>query len=658
MSQRGRKKERRAQADAGEPRLSPAKRRAFMAVTLLFPFLLVAFAEGILRVAGYGESHPLFVADETRPEYLRQNPEVARRYFRNTENVPRGLVDYFDRDKREGSFRIVVQGASSAAGFPFYYGAAFSRLLQDRLQESMPERLIEVVNTAVAAVNSYTLVDFADEIIRQRPDAVVIYAGHNEYYGALGVGSTESMGGMPPGAVRTLLYLQRYRVVQAVQQGLSGLASTADDLRRDGTLMERMVREQHIPYGSVTFERGLRQFESNLSVLLRKYQRAGIPVFIATLASNERDHAPFVSLNGRPEYSDRSPVVERLLVEGRFEEAVAESRMMVESAPEWAMGHFLIGRGLLGIGDVAGAREALERARDLDALRFRAPGVMNDIIRRTAEAHGATVVEVRDVLASSSPDRLVGAELMTEHLHPNVEGYFLIADAFYDVLVGSGVLGQSFRRVGKESARHRIAFSPIDSLVGAYRVAQLKSHWPFQPAGTRIDFLDTLIIRSETERIARDLFLERISWTEARRQERALYEDRGDLESALLVARAEAQELSIYPDPYVVAGALLLRLGRPPDALAWFERSLQFGETATARRLTGAIILQRGDHALALPHLERAVELAPANIQGLYNLAGAYALAGRYSDSRRTAGRLLEITPDHDPAMRLLASLP
>ena len=28
----------------------------------------------------------------------------------------------------------------------------------------------------------------------QEPDAVLIYAGHNEYYGALGVGSTESLG--------------------------------------------------------------------------------------------------------------------------------------------------------------------------------------------------------------------------------------------------------------------------------------------------------------------------------------------------------------------------------------------------------------------------------------------------------------------------------
>ena len=42
----------------------------------------------------------------------------------------------------------------------------------------------------MAAVTSYVLLDFADEIIAQQPDAVVIYTGHNEYLGIGGVGSS------------------------------------------------------------------------------------------------------------------------------------------------------------------------------------------------------------------------------------------------------------------------------------------------------------------------------------------------------------------------------------------------------------------------------------------------------------------------------------
>ena len=49
-----------------------------------------------------------------------------------------------------------------------------------------------------------------DEIIAIEPDAVLIYAGHNEYYGALGTASTESLGGSTI-LVRLYLGLRQYR---------------------------------------------------------------------------------------------------------------------------------------------------------------------------------------------------------------------------------------------------------------------------------------------------------------------------------------------------------------------------------------------------------------------------------------------------------------
>ncbi len=56
---------------------------------------------------------------------------------------------------------------------------------------------IEIINTAMTAVNTYTILDFMDEVIAQKPDAILIYAGHNEFYGALGVASMESLGKYP-----------------------------------------------------------------------------------------------------------------------------------------------------------------------------------------------------------------------------------------------------------------------------------------------------------------------------------------------------------------------------------------------------------------------------------------------------------------------------
>ena len=156
----------------------------------------------------------------------------------------------------------------------------------------------------MAAVNSYTLLDLADEVVAVQPDAVLIYAGHNEYVGALGAASSEALGGSPA-VVRAYLRLRRFRTVQLVRNGLAAIqrasaAPEAGDGRPTSTLMSQMVGEQSVPLGSETYRRGLRQFEENLDLLLARYEAAGVPVFVGTLASNERDQRPFVVATAGP----------------------------------------------------------------------------------------------------------------------------------------------------------------------------------------------------------------------------------------------------------------------------------------------------------------------------------------------------------------------
>src|SRR5688500_3334305 len=63
------------------PALSPRRRRLFFAITLALPWGLLLLAELLLRAAGYGGSHPLFVAASGRPDWLVANPAFGKRYF-------------------------------------------------------------------------------------------------------------------------------------------------------------------------------------------------------------------------------------------------------------------------------------------------------------------------------------------------------------------------------------------------------------------------------------------------------------------------------------------------------------------------------------------------------------------------------------------------
>ena len=63
--------------------LSRSKRAAFYAAMVLVPLLLIGGVEGVLRLAGYGKSYPLFVPYEGAPDFQFMSRDVSKRFFYN-----------------------------------------------------------------------------------------------------------------------------------------------------------------------------------------------------------------------------------------------------------------------------------------------------------------------------------------------------------------------------------------------------------------------------------------------------------------------------------------------------------------------------------------------------------------------------------------------
>jgi lysophospholipase L1-like esterase len=562
---------------------APARRRAFLAITLLAPLLLLLGVEAALRLAGIGALEPLFIPVPKAEGHLQPNPAAVQRFFPDPRRAPEVSIDttWFPAEKAPGTLRIFVQGESSAAGFPYGRWASPAALLQQRLQRAYPEREVEVINTGMAAVTSYVLLDFAEEILAQRPDAVVIYTGHNEFLGIGGVGSSLASASSPALA-RTIATLRRLHLYRALERGLGSFGTGADPLAaRDGTLMSKVAAERSIPLGSPHYERGLGQFRGNLDRLLARYQAAGIPVFIGTLASNERDQAPFAS-GDDPADSARA----------RFER----------------------GRALEAAGDYAAARTEYLAAKDRDELRFRAPEDFNQVIRAVAEARGATVVDVQGALAAASSNGIIGAGLMLEHVHPNVDGYFRLASAYFPALVRW--LGPPAVAVDEAIARREIPVTAVDRLHGEYRVAALLNDWPFVPE-RRPTTLPAPADR--VEEIAQSWFAGRLGWIEAMNEALAWYQQQGNNGEAARVAANLAEAFVTSAEAQAAAGRLLLKANEPARGQRFLRRAvtLDGGRIETLLSLAQSQFMQ-GNVVGSIATLEAALKQHPGDSRVTY----------------------------------------
>ena len=568
---------------------TPDKRRSraptwlLALLTLCVPVAILGTAEAVLRAFGYGGHEPLFVTSDAPSGHLGVNPLVATRFVADPSRPPLTAIDrtFFRVVRPEGGLRIVVQGGSSAAGFPYGRWGALAGMLQNRLRLALPDREVEVIGTAMSAVNSYTLLDLADEIVSIAPDAVLIYSGHNEYLGILGVGSTYVLSGSRAIKLAFLRVrdLALFQALQRLRGALRGTATGDEEAAADapGTLMALVVGERNIPFDSDLYHRGLDQFRSNLSDLLVRYADAGIAVFLATLASNERDHPPFASglrqETAAADYARRLARAEAAFREGALDEALADVDEALAVDDSSADAHFLRGRILDLRDDGAAAHRAYQSAADRDLLRFRAPKAMNDIVRELAHTFGATLVDVQAAFAEASPRGIIGEELMLEHLHPNAEGYFLLADAFYDALRTSPRVTDFVVDVPDEQARRDSPITEMERAAAAQRVAVLRANWPFVPDATEVAE-PKLTPQSRPERIGLRMEQGKISWTAAMDRALVYYEARKNWTEAARVAVNVAETYAHSPAKSAHAGRLLLASGRTDAAVVYLERAV------------------------------------------------------------------------------------
>ncbi len=598
------------------------KRLCYYVILIAISISLFVLLEGGLRLAHFGTDLALFRRSLVKPGYCEINPQVGLRYF--AEGMQTGTTnDIFLVKKPDSCYRIFVLGESTAEGFPYQPGIMFSRILQFRLQDAFPRKRIEVVNTSLAAITSYALLDQADEIIRQHPDAILIYAGHNEYYGALGIASVE-FGGNIRWIKKLHLRLVHLRSYQLMQKTVNLIfPKFSRSASRKATLMESIARGKAIDPYSKEQSAGIVQFRANLSELLEKCRKAGVRVILSEQVSNIRDQRPFKSIA-----STGSPAAETV-----YEKA----------------------RELERQGDYGTAKEYYYRAKDLDAIPFRAPEAINAVIHELGSKYGDPVIPMKAIFESHSPGGLIGHNLILEHVHPNVDGYFLMADAFFSAMRQEHFIAgpwDSLLIKPSEYYRNNWGFTLLDSMAARIVIGEITAGWPFRPDLQKNDFLETYVPSSPEDSIAyRCVVVEHRHFEDKHIELAGRKAQRWDNIGAFNEYYSLIKSFPWEGDLYCSAADYLAAAGQYRRALDLLVSMPDRCDNGPALRRTGAMYLKLGFPDKALVEFTRAKEIRlPADslepiLTGLY---AAYRALGNRQQQDLTGSEIRATDPLFD----------
>lgn len=602
----------------------------FNIVLLLIPIIFLILLEVSLRFFDYGKDYSQWV--EITPGQLVLNPDVAFRYFHSTEGIPYSNQNSFYSDKKLNSFRVFIMGGSSAAGYPYTPNGDFGLYIKKKLEILYPEQEIEIINVALTATNSYTIRDLLPGVIEQNPDLILFYAGHNEYYGAYGVGSMESIG-QSRGIVNFVLSLEKFKTFNLLRDFIKWIqeifsSDSGGALQKSGTLMSRMVRDQTIPYNSETYNLGIEQFDGNLNDILSMCKENNIPVIISTLSSNLKDQSPFISLE-----SNKLPKASDVYNEAR-----------------------------LKISDTTEALKLFRYAKDLDGLRFRAPSKINEIIIAQAKKYNYPIVQIDSIFNSKGPQGITGDNLMTDHLHPTFEGYKLIGKSYFDVMIKNNLLPKTQQENIDESKLDSLVNSltyitKLDSIISNYRILVLKNDWPFSEPKSVVYMLKLFNQKNFIDSIAVKVLDNRYSWERAHREASEYYLATQNYYEFCREINVLINQYPFVKEYYSFAVEQLLFAKRFDDVYQFLVKGHKRFPQALYAKWIGIIDLSKEKIDSAVFYLNVSIKLSSNDAQVHFNLAGAYIKKKMFNEALNSINNCLAINPNYPDANRLKGQL-
>ena len=452
---------------------------------------LVVGAEGLLRlVPGLGPS-PLVVTlaeDEATGESLHATSRFyAQRFFAQYKGrlAAAGQMGehFFVEPAPANRYRVVFVGASTVQGFPHPRRLAAASFLQAMLADAWPEREVEVVNLGITSIASFAVAEVVEDALVLSPDLVVVYTGHNEFYGLYGAGRYQ----------RLQYFLRQLHLTHLVDGLIGGIG--ARDEPTD--LIKMAAARGEVPLqgpGRAMAEQNLRD---NLRRVSHLCERAHVPLVLCTIVANDAGFAPVGSTEGDEAWRVRVEKAAQVLTRGYVapedaEDALEQLEQAAALSSEHAWLWYLQGRALERLGRDAEAQRAFRKARDLDTMPWRAPTAHNAVIRAVAKEHKAVLADVDAAFADAAPAQGVGWEWMVDHVHFSVAGQALLARTVLHSVAGLQNIDLGLLR-SAEAYRRDLGDLPVERVVAYNKMGAMLAQAPLhQYNGHNVRYLKQL----------------------------------------------------------------------------------------------------------------------------------------------------------------------
>jgi lysophospholipase L1-like esterase len=470
----------------GSPKNQPLSKakKTFFAITFVgLVLMVVILTEVFMRIAGYGIDTRVFIKPKYKPDIYVGNANFEHKYYSySIENIkfPDMVINnVFPVVKSKGTLRGFVLGGSSAQGFPYESNHSFSKILELALTASKKYQKVEILNLGRSAMSSYYEKDTAMKLLSYRPDFLVLYSGHNEYYGRI----SASTGGNYF-SKNLYLYLKELKIFQML------FNLTAQPPNKNDTLMAEQFNHHQFIKNDGFDKQVAEDFIKNVDSIVKAYALKNIPVIVIEPVSNLMDMPPFAGEKDEQyrdfikQYQEIITKADRVKLQEFYERRLSHQEYDLNANIRYLDA---TARSVL---DGKPSLTGYTIAKDLDTIPFRARSSLGKALRtycrnKSGIYKNLHFIPLPDVLQKQYGETVLSNRIFIDQLHFNMYGQVVMSKVI------SAKIAEIFKFTNPESEKvaafylngpeivKRIHFLPAFQINVIKTISHLLANEPF-----------------------------------------------------------------------------------------------------------------------------------------------------------------------------------
>jgi hypothetical protein len=345
----------------------------------------------------------------------------------------------------ESDIDLVVLGESSAEGVPYQRWVSIGRIIAWQLNEVLPGRTVRL-NTLAKAGDTLERQHQAMANLVRRPELLIIYCGHNEFFSRLWWSSNLDHYVVDHIPTRWQVFIAQ---IERVSPLCNVIRETADKCRV--AIPPSSNTDRHLidvpVYTAAEFEALLLDFRRRLEEMVSYAERIGaLPVLILPPANDagfepNRSFLPAATPRAERDTFRNAFLAARGMEDDDPGKSIERYQALLARQACFAETHYRLARVLERSGAWDLAYRHYVAARDLDGLPMRCLTPFQEAYREVASRHDCVLIDGQSYFHAIGHHGLLDNHLFQDAMHPSLRGQIALAQAVLHALHARRALG-------------------------------------------------------------------------------------------------------------------------------------------------------------------------------------------------------------------------